>query len=481
MPLATYNLDMSRIIGRTKEISILSKAFNSKDSRLIAIYGRRRVGKTFLIREYFKSNIKFELTGINGGSYSDQLKNFTKVIRKSSAKFKDVYAPSDWIEAFGILENYLDTLKGKKKKVIFIDEFPWLATRKSRFLGAFENFWNAYVTKRDDLIVVVCGSTASYIINKILKNKGGLHGRINHSINLKPFTLYETKQFLLSRNIRYSDYDILQLYMMIGGVAHYLDKIERGNGVSTNIDELFFEENSELVDEFENIYKSLFEDSNIHLKIVRELAKCRKGITRNELLARTKLQSNQRLTKVISELIDAGFLSKHKAFGKKRFNVLYRLSDEYSFFYLYFVVKNKGKGQNTWRKLQQSSAFKIWSGFSFETLCLKHINQIKKGLGIDAIISTNDSWFNNTAQIDLLIDREDGHINICELKFYNAPFKIDANYVNKLRTKMDEFRTSTKTKKSFFLTMITSFGVTMNKYSTEIVDKELTIDALFKE
>lgn len=252
---------MNKIIGRKKEIAILDKAFNSEDSRLIAIYGRRRVGKTFLIREHYKSNIKFEITGINGGSYSDQLKNFTKVIKKTSPKFKDVKVPKDWLEAFDILENYLDSLKGKKKKVIFIDEFPWLATRKSKFLGAFENFWNSYATKRNDLVVVVCGSTASYMINKILKNKG--------------------------------------------------------------------------------------------------------------------------------------------------------------------------QGQNTWKKLQQSNTFKVWSGFSFETLCLKHIDQIKKALNIEVIISKNDSWFNDKAQIDLLIDREDGHINICELKFYNAPFKIDANYVKK--------------------------------------------------
>lgn len=470
---------MSKIIGRKNEIEILNKAFKSSDSRLIAVYGRRRVGKTFLIREYFKSNIKFELTGINNGIYSDQLKNFAFTLRKTSSKHSNISIPKDWLEAFNMLEMYLDSLKGKKKKVVFIDEFPWLATRKSRFLGAFENFWNSYASKRDDLVVVVCGSTASYIINKILKNKGGLHGRINHRIQLKPFSLNETKLFLKSRNINYTNYDILQLYMTIGGVAHYLDKIERGDGVSTNIDKLFFEEGGELVDEFENIYTSLFEDSDTHLKIVKALAKTRKGITRNDLLTKTKLKSNQHISKVLSELYDAGFVSKQEAFGKKRFDSLYRLSDEYSYFYLNFIERNRGKGNNTWRKLQQSNAFKIWSGFSFETICLKHITQIKKQLQIEAIITTNDSWFNENAQIDLLIDRADGHINVCELKFYNAPYTINADYVKKLRHKMDEFRKSSKSKKSFFLTMITTFGIHQNKYSNEIVDKELTLDALF--
>jgi hypothetical protein len=472
---------MSKIIGRKKEIAILDKAFQSEDSRLIAIYGRRRVGKTFLVREHYKSNIRFEITGISGGTYSDQLKNFTKQIRQASSRFKDVKVPKDWLGAFEILENYLDSLKSRKKKVVFIDEFPWLATRKSKFLGAFENFWNAYATKRNDLVVVICGSTASYIINKVLKNRGGLHGRINHRINLKPFNLFETKLFLKSRKIEYSDYDLVQLYMMIGGVAHYLDKIDRGDGVSTNIDRLCFEDGGELVDEFEDVYKSLFDDSDLHLKIVRTLAKTRKGITRKELLGKAKLQSNQQVTKTLNELIESGFLNKYQAYGKQLFDSLYRLSDEYSYFYLSFIENNKGQGKNTWKKLQQSKIFNIWSGFSFETLCLKHVDQIKKGLNIEVIISTNDSWFNEKAQIDLLIDRNDGHVNICELKFYNAPFKINANYVKKLRTKMDEFRSATKTKKSFFLTMITTYGVVQNKYSTEVVDKELTMECFFKE
>lgn len=472
---------MRKLIGRINEIAILDKALKAEDSRLIAIYGRRRVGKTFLIREHYKKNIRFELTGISGGTYSDQLKNFTKIIKKTSIKFSNIGVPNDWLEAFETLENYIDGLRGKSKKVIFIDEFPWLATPKSKFLGAFENFWNTYATKRDDLVVVICGSTASYMINKILKNKGGLHGRINHPINLKPFNLHETRLFLENRKVDYSDYNIIQLYMMIGGVPHYLDKIERGDGVSTNVDRLFFEEGGELIGEFENVYKSLFENSDMHLKIVRALANTRKGITRKSLLEKVKLQSNQKVTKVIEELIESGFLSKYKAHKKKLFETLYRLSDEYSYFYLSFIEENSGQGKNTWKKLQQSKKFNIWSGFSFETLCLKHVDQIKKGLNIETINSTNSSWFNDKAQIDLLIDRDDGYVNICEMKFYNAPFNIDKNYVRKLRTKMDEFRTTTKTKKSFFLTMITANGVAPNKYSTEIMDKELTLECLFKE
>ncbi|HIP49777.1 MAG TPA: ATP-binding protein [Lutibacter sp.] len=472
---------MGTIIGRKNETAILHKAFNSKRSRLIAIYGRRRVGKTFLIREYYKNSIKFELTGISQGTYRDQLKNFTKLIRKASTRFNKQDNPKDWLEAFEILEHYIDGLKGKLKKVIFIDEFPWLATKRSRFIGAFENFWNTYATKRDDLVVVICGSAASYMIKNIINNKGGLYGRIDYRINLKPFNLHETKLFLENRKIKYSQYDLIQLYMMIGGVAYYLDKIERGDSISANIDRLCFEESGELIGEFEFMYKSLFDNSDMHLKIVRTLAKTRKGITRKDILEKTKLQSNQKVSTVIEELIESGFLSKYKAYKKKTFDSLFRLSDEYSYFYLSFIEKNMGQGKNTWKKLQQSRTFNIWSGFSFETLCLKHADQIKKGLNIEVVNSTNYSWFNDKAQIDLLIDRDDRIVNICEIKFYNAPFNIDANYVKKLRIKMDEFRRATRTKKSFSLTMITTFGVNPNKHSNEIVDKELTMECLFKE
>lgn len=472
---------MNKIIGRKQEKAILHKAFNSEESKLIAIYGRRRVGKTFLIREYYKNTIKFELTGISQGTYRDQLKNFTKLIRKASIKFSKQKVPKDWLEAFEILEFYLDGLKGKSKKVIFIDEFPWLATKRSRFIGAFENFWNTYATKRNDLVVVICGSAASYMIKNIINNKGGLYGRIDYRINLKPFNLYETKLFLENRKITYTQYDLIQLYMMIGGVAYYLDKIERGVSVSANIDRLCFDKNGELIGEFEYIYKSLFDNSDMHLKIVRTLAKTRKGITRKEILEKTKLQSNQKFSTVIEELIESGFLTKYNAYKKKTFGSLFRLSDEYSYFYLSFIEKNLGQGKNTWNKLQQTKTFNVWSGFSFETLCLKHVDQIKKGLNIEVINSTNYSWFNNKAQIDLLIDRDDRIVNICELKFYNAPFNIDANYVKKLRTKMNEFRIATKTRKKFSLTMITTFGVNQNKYSKEIVDKQLTMECLFNE
>lgn len=250
---------MNKIVGRNHEISLLKQALNSDKSELLAIYGRRRVGKTFLIREFFKSEIIFEVSGLYNGTMKDQLNNFSREISKKAKKTENKNA-SDWFDAFALLENYLDKQKSTKKKVIFIDEFPWIATAKSKFLTAFENFWNRYCTQRSDLIVVICGSAASYMIQKIIQNKGGLHNRITQQIRMLPFNLYETDLFLKSRGIRYTNYDVTQIYMAIGGVPHYLEKIQKGLSVAQNIDNLCFTKDGILRNEFSQLFTSLFND-----------------------------------------------------------------------------------------------------------------------------------------------------------------------------------------------------------------------------
>ncbi|ULT43350.1 hypothetical protein KRR40_07775 [Niabella defluvii] len=311
--------------------------------------------------------------------------------------------------------------------MIFIDEFPWMATARSKFLMAFENFWNRYCTKRKDLIVVICGSAASYMIQKIVRNKGGLHNRITRQIRLLPFNLEETQQFLKSRGIDYTSYDIAQVYMAMGGVPHYLEKLRRGASVAQNIDQLCFEKDGTLRNEFNQLYTSLFDDSEKHLTIIRTLAGCNKGITRLELAAQSGIASGGDLSLKLEELIESGFVSEYPYYGNKKQLTLYRLSDEYSKFYLKFIQNNRNSGAGTWQKLYKSSSYISWAGFSFETLCLKHVMQIKKALRIDAIFSTNSSWFNNNAQIDLLINRDDNIMNLCEIKFYTATFAIDKN------------------------------------------------------
>ncbi|WP_162923609.1 AAA family ATPase [Arachidicoccus soli] len=470
---------MARLIGRKYETGLLKEALDNDKSELIAIYGRRRVGKTFLVREIFKNELVFEVTGLYKGSMNDQLKSFVKEISKRTKH--TIPAPPTWMEAFAALENYLDGLKGEEKKIIFIDEFPWIATARSKFLIAFENFWNRYCTKRNDLIVVICGSAASYMIQKIIRNKGGLHNRISRQIRLLPFNLNETAQFLKSRGISYTHYDITQVYMAMGGIPHYLEKLQKGLSVAQNIDKLCFEKDGILRNEFDLLYASLFDDSEKHLALIKVLAASNKGIIRQELIEKSGIPSGGDFSIKLEELMESGFVSEYPYYGKKKKLTLYRLSDEYSKFYLKFIQNNRNSGPGTWQRLHKSPSYISWAGFSFETLCLKHISQIKKALRIDAIYSTNSSWFNENAQVDLLIDRDDNIMNLCEMKFYNASFAIDKNYYLNLKNKIAALQQEANTHKNIFLTMVTTFGVTDNAYNRELVQNTIELDSLFSD
>lgn len=469
-----------KLIGRKYEIENLKRAHNSHNSELIALYGRRRVGKTFLVREVFKKQFVFEVTGLYNGIMSDQLTNFSRALSKQQRKNKTAI-PATWFDAFAQLEKRLEKLKSGKKKVVFIDEFPWLATARSKFLMAFENFWNSYCTKRNDLIVVICGSAASFMIQKIILNKGGLHNRITRQIRLLPFNLRESELFLKSRGINYTPYDIVKIYMMIGGVPHYLEQFQKGRSVAQNIDDLCFSKEGALHNEFEKLFVSLFQDSEKHLAIIKTLAQSQNGLIRKELLQKSQLNSGGDSTLKLRELIESGFISEYKYFGNKRQLTLFRLSDEYSKFYLKFIQNNRDSGAGTWQRLQAKQNYKIWTGFAFETLCLKHINQIKSALGVASVFTRNSSWFNTEAQIDLLIDRDDNIINVCEIKFYNDPFVIDKNYYLNLKNKLTAFKEASRTNKNIFLIMITSYGIKENKYSRELVQNSIQLTDLFNE
>jgi hypothetical protein len=344
---------------------------------------------------------------------------------------------------------------------------------------AFENFWNTYCTKRNDLIVVICGSAASYMVQKIIKNKGGLHNRITRKIRLLPFNLYETEAFLLKNGIKFTRYDVIQIYMALGGVPHYLEKLSKGLSVSQNIDKLCFSKDGVLNDEFNQLFASLFDDSERHMKLIKTLAKSNKGLTRNELINQCKLSSSGDFSSKLEELIESGFVTDYPYYQNKKQLTLYRLSDEYAKFYLKFIDNNKNGGDGTWQKLYTTQSYLSWSGFAFETICLKHIQQIKKALRIDAIYTTSSSWFNENAQIDMLIDRSDNVMQLCEMKFYNTVFTIDKSYYLNLKNKIAALQQDTKTRKNIFVTLITSYGIKENEYSKELVHSHLGMDVLF--
>jgi AAA+ ATPase superfamily predicted ATPase len=470
------------IIGREAEKRKIENALKSRDPELLVVYGRRRVGKTYLIREYCKEYIRFEFSGMYKASAREQLRQFSQTLFKYTNVKRKI--PTNWIDALWQLQDYCDSLKDRKKKVIFIDEFPWIDNNKSSFLRAFDHFWNRYGNRRGDLMVIICGSAASYMINKIIRDKGGLHNRLTDRIRVEPFNLAECASLLKQNGVKMTKYDMLQVYMAMGGIPHYWQKILPGESAVQAIDRLCFEKDGFLRNEFSNVFASLFDLADNHEKIIRTLANVRKGLTRTELLKRSKLPSGGNITNTLNELEESGFIEHYTPYKGTNY-ALYRLKDEYSGFYVKYIEKNKPSKDGVWNKLQQQASFKAWAGFTFETICMKHIDQIREALKISGMYSYCGSWIekNNEqgAQIDLLIDRADNIINIFEIKFYNTTFTIDKKYCEELMRKEWAFRNATKTRKGIFLTFITTFGLVKNEYYLQQVQNSITLDDLFKD
>lgn len=477
------------IIGRKEECELLQRALRSPRSELIAVFGRRRIGKTFLIRNLYKEHIVLEWSGMYRGTLKDQLRNFHAAL---PARRNKPAVPADWMEAFAQLAEHLDRVVPRRvkrsvrssagKKVVFIDEFPWLDSRRSRFLAAFSNWWNGYASTRNDLVVVICGSAASYMIRKVINDRGGLHNRVTQRIRLAPFSLGETELLLQRNKVRYTRYDILQLYMALGGVPHYLQLVERGESVAQAIDRLCFDRNGYLRGEFANVFASLFEHADNHEAVVRALASVRRGLTRNAIASKAKLPSGGRLTATLTELEQSGFIERYTPYDGKK-DPLYRLTDEYTQFYLRYIEGTKPGMRGTWQKLSTTPAHRAWAGFAFETICMKHVDAIKDALGIAGVRSVEGSWIGkgdeSGAQVDLLIDRDDNVINLCEMKCSNGPFRIDKRYASELSAKLRAFTSATRTRKSVFLTFITTNGLEPNAYSHQLVESDLRMDALF--
>jgi hypothetical protein len=342
----------------------------------------------------------------------------------------------------------------------------------------FGHFWNNFCSKRKDLVVVICGSSASFMVKKVINDKGGLHNRISTLVRLMPFNLYETEKFLKSRKVHFDSYDLIRLYMTLGGIPHYLEKIYPDDSIATAIDRLFSKNGGTLFNEFNLVFASLFEESQNHRAIVSCLAKVKAGITRDELAEKSGIPSGGTLSNTINELKESGFITDYPPFETKKKNTLYRLSDEYSLFFLKFVESN---AQRNWKTFFSSRNYVAWSGFAFETLCLKHIEQIKKGLGISGIDTICSSWRNEAAQIDLLIDRSDRCINICEMKFSEKEFVITKSIAENLRKKRMELSRSIKSRKNIFVTLITSYGVKENEHSRSVMSNQLLMDVLFEK
>jgi len=472
------------LIGREKEKEILLKAFQSGEAEMIAIVGRRRIGKTFLVRNVYKEQIDVEVSGIQNISNKDQIKNFTLQLKNSLHEAFIPRKTKDWLDTFQLMIECLEKKNKAGRMVVFIDELPWLAASKSGFLNGLSFFWNSWASKKN-IVVVICGSAASWMIQKVVEDKGGLHNRITRRIDLQPFNLYETELYFKSRNIYLDRYHIVQIYMALGGVPHYLKEVEGGKSAAQNIDQILFTKTAILRNEFDRLYPALFENPESHVQVIRALAQKRQGMTRQEIIDATKLAEGGGTSRILEELEVSGFISMYYPFGKKKKDTLYRLTDEFSLFYIQFMENKNHKGGGIWQELSQTQEYKSWSGYTFESICIKHSAQIKKALGISGVYTESSGFIAKNGdkrgiQIDLVLDRKDHVINLFEIKFYNTTWTIEKAEAENLKYRKDQFKQLTKTPKHVFLTLISTFGLNPNIHSIGLIDNDLTMNCLFE-
>ena len=472
-------------VGRKEETKLLKKIYESNKPEFVAVYGRRRVGKTYLVDEVFKEHITFKHTALPPSKLNGEknnLKNQLKAFHLSMCLFgyNGNVIPKTWLDAFYNLIVFLKTKINNDKVVVFIDELPWLDTPKSNFIEAFTWFWNNWASKQPNLKLIVCGSSNSWIMDELINSHSGLYDRITCSIKLVPFTLYETEEFLLKNGVKLSRYNIAQLYMMLGGIPYYLNYYDNALPLAINIDNIFFGERAKLKMEYDNLFDSTFDNGKLCQRINDLIIGKHKGLTRNEIASTLKISAGGDLSKSLKALEDSGFIVKYYPYLEKK-EYYYKAVDQFSIFYLKFVKNNE---QNS-RFLEQNSlsqAFASWRGYAFENVCFTHIDKIVKALRIDGIKSSSFSWVvqdeNTRSQIDMVIERKDNVVSLCEMKFVNDVFSINKKYHDVIINRTNILKKQLNTKQSINHVLITTFGLKQTEYSDDFLNV-ITLNELF--
>jgi AAA+ ATPase superfamily predicted ATPase len=472
------------LIGRKQEQQELLAAANDEYSKFVAVYGRRRVGKTFLIRETFNYQFTFQHTGLANSKSQAQLMSFAASLQNASGKSQPKF--KNWYEAFFALEQWLGSLPDGKK-IVFFDELPWMDTPKSNFIAGLEHFWNSWASARKDILLIVCGSATSWIFNKLINNHGGLHNRLTNRILLRPFTLAECEEFVDANSLGFSKYQIVENYMVMGGVPFYWSLLRKELSLAQNIDALFFGEDVEgLSHEFNQLYASLFNNPEPYTRVISALATRSRGLTRDEIVKYGCVSSGGDLSRYLNELEWCGFIRRYNCLGRYSKDALYQLVDNFTLFYYQFMKENKNSDTHFWTNSIDSALHRAWSGLAFERVCLQHINQIKAALGISGVLTNVYSWRTEAdersgiekSQIDLLIDRNDGVINLCEMKFAQQEYAITEEEEMKLRRRKGNFVAATRTNKAVHITLVTPFGLKKNAHWS-VAQNQVTLDDLF--
>jgi uncharacterized protein len=472
------------LIARTREVEKLNRLVASSKSEFLAVYGRRRVGKTYLVRAYFENQLAFYCTGLARGNTKQQLTNFTVALNNYFGS--DHVVADNWFLTFNLLIRELRKKSSTSKQVLFIDEMPWMDTKRSDFMMGLEYFWNSWASAQPNILLVVCGSAATWMIHNLIRNTGGLYNRVTERIKLEPFSLKETEAYFESKGVVLDRHQIIQLYMVMGGIPHYLDQVKPGKSAMQIIDDICFKDDGLLRNEFQYIFSSLFRHSDKHDVVLRAIYDKGGALTREALTEVGTFTSGGSLTKLLNELTESGFITSFQRIGQGKSRTVYCISDFYTLFYFRFIAPVTAYEPNMWLNNLDNPAIRAWSGFAFEQICFAHITEIKEALQIGGVSSTTYSWFdkgNSTkkgSQIDLVIDRRDQVINLFEIKFSINEITITKEYDAQLRHKISSFKEATETKKSVFLTLMTTHGLKRNEYAGSTIQNELTMDALFR-
>lgn len=473
------------MIGRKKETQELERLYNSKQAELVAVYGRRRVGKTYLVNQLFSDKFLFKHAGLAPDDNENSIKEMNRQLNQFylnllSYGLKERNEPKNWFEAFFLLRKLIEERDDGSRIVIFIDELPWMDSKGSDFIKAFEGFWNSFGCAKDNLMMIICGSATSWMENNLINNHGGLYGRVTYEIKLAPFTLFECEEFFKNKNVSLSRYEITLAYMVFGGIPYYLNYIESQYSLSQNIDNLFFKKTAKLKLEFDRLFRSIFVYSEKAKDIVKLLYTNRLGYTRKEISSKTKISEGGTLTNYLNGLIASNFIIKYVPFGRSKKEAYYKLVDPFCLFYLSFC-QSEVENENFFSQNISNYKLSIWSGFSFENVCFNHIDQIKFALGISGVNSSSSAYYSkeDEMQIDMILSRKDNVINICEMKFYSDAFKLDKDNYLKINRRMNSIAGKVSKKASIRNVLITTYGLYKNEYSS-VFANVINLDDLFR-
>ena len=470
---------MGKIVGRKAEITDLDNYSKSSKAEFIAVYGRRRIGKTYLIRQYFNNRFTFEVSGAIDGTPQEQMLLFVAAMRKIGYEGG---IPGNWIEAFEELKNLLEPIvtQTKKRAVIFFDELPCFETQKSGFLRAFSNFWNSWANWHDNIMLIICGSATSWMADNIINSKAGLYNRLTHQIHLREFTLGETKEFFNAQGFGYSDLMVLQIYMAFGGVPYYLGYFRKGESFAQAVDRLFFN-SGVLQNEFNQMFAALFRQPLPYIQVMKFLSEKKSGKSRKEIVEGIEKLDNGHLSKILNDLETCDFIRKYYTTGRngnlKTSSCYYQLTDFYTIFYFTFKEKATA-GRDYFQRNIGKPVINTWLGLAFERVVTAHFQQLKTAIGIAGIYSECYSWRSkssgNKVQIDLLINRADKVVNVCEIKYSASEYALTKEEYLKIQNRISAFQSETKTKSAVWPILITVFGTISGEYANAIQQVAIT-------